>query len=121
MATIDFTGRGVPEIPAFSTTPVSVSRFLDDIPSASSAMGGLRDSAASAASGLADRGMAAAEGLADRGVAAAQDAAQQGLDAAASALGGQDPDEIYEKVLERLRRDLVVELEQNGHLIRDHP
>ena len=37
----------------------------------------------------------------------------------ADARGGADPDEIYEQVLERLRRDLVAELEQNGHLLRE--
>ncbi len=29
MTTIDFTGRGIPEIPPFSTTPVTVSRTAD--------------------------------------------------------------------------------------------
>jgi hypothetical protein len=30
-----------------------------------------------------------------------------------------DPDEVYEQVMTRLRRDLIAELEQNGHLLRD--
>jgi hypothetical protein len=98
------------------------------------AASGLVDQATSAASGLADQGMAAAEGyaqqglaagqgLAQQGLAAAQDAAGGALDAVAGAVGakGADPEEIYEQVLERLRRDLVAELEQNGHLLRDNP
>ena len=40
-----------------------------------------------------------------------------GPDAAAPAEA--DPGAIYEQVLERLRRDLVAELEQNGHLLRE--
>jgi hypothetical protein len=31
----------------------------------------------------------------------------------------QDPEELYEEVMTRLRRDLIAELEQNGHLLRD--
>ena len=31
-----------------------------------------------------------------------------------------DPDEMYEQVLQRLRRDLIAELEQNGQLLRDN-
>ena len=30
-----------------------------------------------------------------------------------------DPDEVYEQVMTRLRRDLIAELEQNGHLLRE--
>ena len=31
----------------------------------------------------------------------------------------QDPEELYEEVMARSRRDLIAELEQNGHLLRD--
>jgi hypothetical protein len=30
-----------------------------------------------------------------------------------------DPEEVYEQVMTRLRRDLIAELEQNGHLLRE--
>jgi hypothetical protein len=89
---------------------------------------GLGDRALGAAEGLGDRALAAGEGLADQGLAMAQGAAGNALDSAAGALGlptgaggKQDPEEAYEEVLRRLRRDLVAELEQNGHLLRDNP
>ncbi|MGH2969517.1 MAG: hypothetical protein ACRDK0_10700, partial [Solirubrobacteraceae bacterium] len=69
-----------------------------------------------------DRGLETARGVADRGLDAARGAAEGVLGDLTGALGGkQDPDELYEQVLERLRRDLVAELEQSGHLLRDHP
>jgi len=87
MTTIDFTGA--PEIPAFSTAPVSVSRALTEaanVPTREAAAG----------------------------------TPHQGADpAAADAPAGADPDEIYEQVVERLRRDLIAELEQHGHLLRE--
>jgi hypothetical protein len=148
MATIDFTGRpGIPEIPPFNTTPVTMSRFLDNplggiADSARSAAGGAVDSARGAATdaigsarGAADdaigsaRGAAgdaigSARGAAGDAVQSAGSAAQGVLGAAAGALGPgdkPDADEMYEQVLQRLRRDLVAELEQNGLLLRDHP
>ena len=45
--------------------------------------------------------------------------ADQALDALAPGAAELDHEEIYEQVLERLRRDLVAELEQQGHLLRD--
>ena len=117
MTTIDFTGPGVPEVPPFSAAPVSVSRFI----------GGHR--ARSALQGVADRATDAGEGVADRGVAAVQGVGQQAIEAAGSAAGdalglpeqgeAADPEEIYEQVIERLRRDLIAELEQHGHLLRE--
>jgi hypothetical protein len=32
-----------------------------------------------------------------------------------------DPEEMYEQVLERLKRDFIHDLEASGHLLRDHP
>jgi hypothetical protein len=153
---VEFTGPGIPEIPPFSTTPVTMSRFTvpglpsgmpsipaggmpplppvpSGIPSApplpgglgglGDAASGLVDQGAAAGRGLVDQGLAAGQGLANQGLTAAQNAAGGALDAVAGAVGGKaaDPEEIYEQVLERLRRDLVAELEQNGHLLRDHP
>ena len=70
------------------------------------------------AQGMANQGMAAAQGVAGQ----AQDAAAA-LDHPAGAAAGApaDAEEMYEQVVERLRRDLIAELEQNGHLLRDHP
>ena len=78
-------------------------------------------------SDLADRGRdelaSPSDRLADTGSDAVADLAQRGADAAQAALGAAkpDPDEMYEQVLERLRRDLIHELELHGHLLRHHP
>jgi hypothetical protein len=92
MATIDFTGGGAPYIPPFSTAPVSVSRALEAPPAAAAA-----SSSSSAPS------------------------ASSGVEHPADDAKSPSADEMYEDMLERLRRDLLVELELNGHLLRDNP
>jgi hypothetical protein len=134
MATIDFTDRpGAPYIP-FSTTPVTVSRFgLGDLSSAaSSATSGLRDRAASEVSSLGDQAIDQGHHLADQAIDRGSQLAHSGIDQAASAahgaLGGGSPeaqkasaDEMYDEMLQRLRRDLINELEASGQLLRDNP
>ena len=102
MATIDFTGGGAPSMPAFSTAPMTVSREIST-PAAAPASGS-------------DNVVAR---VIDEAPAPATTVPHQapGPDGAAPAEA--DPDAIYEQVLERLRRDLVAELEQNGHLLRE--
>jgi hypothetical protein len=98
MATIDFTGRGVPSIPAFSTAPVSVSRAIAPVASHTPAVSSAAHSSAAPT---------AHEPIADH-PAASDPKAQE---AAA--------DEMYEHIVQRLRRDLIAELELGGHLLRD--
>ena len=110
MATIDFTGRGTPVIPPFSTAPVTVSRSVVD----------------GAMETVTDRGVSTVEGVADHGLQRAL--VEQGADSANGPVSeapgapaqGADPEEMYEQVLQRLRRDLIAELEQNGQLLRDN-
>ena len=87
--TIDFTGQGVPDIPPFSTAPVSVSRAIDineiEVPVGSPAT-----------------------------------PSSSGAEHPSGAPGGADPEEIYEQVLQRLRRDLRDELELTGRFLHDH-
>jgi hypothetical protein len=145
MATIDFTGEsGLPYIPPFSTTPVTVSRW----PSLDSVTGGLRDRASSAVDDVGDRARGAAADLADRarseagelgdravsegqqlvdrGAAAAHGAVDRAAGAANELLGGTPEEqkakanEMYDLVLQQLKRDLLHELEATGHLTRDY-
>jgi hypothetical protein len=103
MATIDFTGRGAPEIPAFSTTPVTVSREVST------------DAPAPAENVLARAQTdAAATPATTTATPHSSSIPEQG-----DAPKAPDPDEVYEQVMTRLRRDLIAELEQNGHLLRD--
>ena len=104
MATIDFTGGGTPSMPAFSTAPVTVSREV---------------SAPHRPRPRPPRATTSSRASIDEAPAPATSVAHQapGPDGAAPAEA--DPDAIYEQVLERLRRDLVAELEQNGHLLRE--
>ena len=131
MATIDFTGEGTPVIPPFSTAPVTVSRLFDGAigshrARAASAASSAASSVTNAASNVADRGADAVQGLSNQGRSMASDALQGAADTVGGALGlpGQgaaaDPDEMYEQVLQRLRRDLIAELEQSGQLLRDN-
>ena len=104
-ATIDFTGRGVPEIPPFSTTPVTspVRPSSPQPPPLTSAP----------------------QQQIDRAVTI--DEIETSVDSPPSS-GAQhpgqntppDPEAMYEEVLSRLRRDLVAELEQSGQLLHDH-
>ena len=113
--------------------PVTVSRELMD--SVSGAATGLRDRATGAARDAGQHALSQGQnvvgGAIDRGSQLAHGAVDQAASAAQGALGGAaggDPadakaaaDEMYDEVLQRLRRDLVVELEQSGHLLRDNP
>jgi hypothetical protein len=99
MATIDFTGRGAPEIPAFSTTPVTVTRDVSaDAPAPAENVLARAETDVTATSTSTPHSSSIPE---------------QGAPKAP------DPDEVYEQVMTRLRRDLIAELEQNGHLLRD--
>jgi hypothetical protein len=134
MATIDFAGPGTPYIPPFSTTPVTVSRLgLGDLSSAaSSATSGLRDRATSAAHDMGGHALDQAQQLGDQAIGQATNVAHGAIDHAAAAAhealgGGESPedakakaDEMYEHVLQRLRRDLIGELEASGQLLRDN-
>jgi len=101
MATIDFAGGGTPSIPAFSTAPVTVSREV---------------SAAPAPAAESDNVVAR---VIDAAPSPAASVAHEAPGPGGAAPAEADPDAIYEQVLERLRRDLVAELEQNGHLLRE--
>jgi hypothetical protein len=144
MSTIDFTGQGVPELPPFSTAPRSVSRLnigghrnrlasaaqglVDQGSSAASSAVGSASSAASSAIG---QGSDAVQNVVGQGAQAASNAidsasstASSAIDQVSQAVGApgqpeQDPEEIYELVVDRLKRDLIAELEQNGHLLRE--
>jgi len=89
-ATIDFTGGSAPVIPPFSTAPVSVSRAIN--------IDEVSVPVESPASGNASGGAEHPQG----------------------AQGGADPEEMYEQVLSRLRRDLRDELELTGRYLHDH-
>jgi hypothetical protein len=102
MTTIDFTGGGTPSMPAFSTAPVTVSREVRDAPAAAPAA-------------ESDNVVSRAVTIDEVSTSVPQEATSPGAAAPAEA----DPDAIYEQVLGRLRRDLVEELEQNGHLLRE--
>jgi hypothetical protein len=102
MATIDFASGGTPAIPAFSTAPVTVSREVADVPAAPS-------DGAVLGRALVDAPAAPTPAVTGDGATPANDNPTKGPDA----------DEIYEEVIQRLRRDLVAELEQQGHLLRD--
>ena len=78
-------------IPPFSTAPVSVSREVD--------IDELSVPVESPASGNASGGAEHPQGAAGR---------------------RRRPDEMYEQVLSRLRRDLVAELELTGRYLHDH-
>jgi hypothetical protein len=103
MATVDFTGRGAPEIPAFSTTPVTVSREVAHVPAPTENV-------------LARAETSEAAPEASTSVSTPHSSSIPEQDGAPAA---PDPDEIYEQVMTRLRRDLIAELEQNGHLLRE--
>jgi hypothetical protein len=132
MTTIDFTGQGTPVIPPFSTAPVTVSRLFDGAigshrARAASAVSSASSAASSAASDVAGRGGDAVHGLVQQGQGMASQAIHGAADAVGDALGlpgegaaGADPEEMYEQVLQRLRRDLIAELEQSGQLLRDN-
>jgi hypothetical protein len=100
MATIDFAGGGAPGIPAFSTAPMTVTREIADAPATPDDSSGVLARAEASAP---------AASVAHSAAAPENDQAKKGPDA----------DEIYEEVLQRLRRDLLAELEQQGHLLRD--
>ena len=100
MATVDFTGGGMPTMPAFSTAPVTVSREVADTTPAPAPPG----------SPVLARAEASEPAASTPHQAPANDA---------EASEETDPDEIYEKVVDRLRRDLIAELEQHGHLLRE--
>ena len=103
MATVDFTGSGgMPAIPAFSTAPVTVSREVADT------------APAPAPSSPGSPVLARAEVDAPAATTAHQAPAND-----SEAPEETDSDEIYEKVVDRLRRDLIAELEQHGHLLRE--
>ena len=111
MATIDFTGTGTgtgggaPQRPPFSTAPMTVSREVADEPASLLTSG---------ESGMLSRA------LVEGGQAPSQPApSSQSSGPEADAPKGPDPDEIYEQVVERLRHDLIAELEQHGHLFRE--
>jgi hypothetical protein len=106
MATIDFAGGGTPAIPPFSTAPVTVSREAADAPAAPHA----------APSDGPVLGRARVDAPAP---AAASSSSSSATPANDNPQKRPDADEIYEEVLQRLRRDLVAELEQQGHLLRD--
>jgi hypothetical protein len=100
---------GVPDYVPFSTAPVTVSRSpLDDI----------RSSASSAAGGLISHGAEAAHGLIDEGASAASSAISGSAPAPApappAAGAGMDVDEIADTVIEKLRRELLIERELGG-------
>ena len=102
-ATVDFTGAGgIPTFPAFSTAPVTVSREVADSAPA--------PAPASPGSPVLGRAQEDAPAASTPHQAPANDSAPPEED---------DSDEIYEKVVERLRRDLIAELEQHGHLLRE--
>jgi hypothetical protein len=101
MATVDFTGGGAPSMPAFSTAPMTVSREVADAPPAPPS----------------DSGPVLARAEVSAPPAASTPTQSSANDAEAPE--GTDPDEIYEKVVDRLRRDLIAELEQHGHLLRE--
>jgi len=105
MATIDFTGSGAPTIPAFSTTPVTVTREVAPAP-------------APAPGPPAGGVLARAETTAETPQTTTA-TPHSGISDAAAPAQPQDPEELYEQVMTRLRRDLIAELEQNGHLLRD--
>jgi hypothetical protein len=103
MATVDFTGGGgIPTFPAFSTAPVTVSREVAD--------SGPAPAPPSPGSPVLARAEVDAPAASTPPQAPANDA---------QAPEETDPDEIYEKVVDRLRRDLIAELEQHGHLLRE--
>jgi hypothetical protein len=110
MASVDFTGQGIPEIPAFSTTPVTVSREVT--PSAAPA-----PATAPAPGG----GNVLARAETDRAPATPAVTTPHSSSIAdnEAAPAPPDPEELYEEVMTRLRRDLIAELEQNGHLLRN--
>ena len=109
MASIDFTGQGVPQFPAFSTAPVTVSREVAPTPAppaprpprAATSSRARRPEAAPAASST---------------VATPHSSS---IPESGAAAPGLDPEEVYDQVMTRLRRDLIAELEQNGHLLRE--
>jgi hypothetical protein len=105
-----------PRIPPFSTAPVTVSRALVD--------GGGQGSAPAAQEG----GVNALPAVQEPASSPATQALPAVQDAGAGAAHAPDPgakaeqlEETYEYVLDRLRRDLLVEREQSGHLLSDHP
>jgi len=104
MATIDFTGGGAPSMPAFSTAPMTVSREVGNAPDAAP---------------LAESDNVVARALIEQGPSPDASVPHQAPGSDAAAAAEADPDAIYEQVLERLRRDLVAELEQNGQLLRE--
>jgi hypothetical protein len=99
-------GGGTPDYVPFSTAPVTVSRSpLDDIGS----------SAGSAASGLIGRAASVDEGLIDSGAAAASSASSPAPAPAPPAAGaGMDVDEIADTVIDKLRREMLIERELGG-------
>jgi hypothetical protein len=109
MASIDFTGEGTPTIPAFSTTPVTVSREVDTTPPPAQAPAPARDANV----------LARAETTAETPSTAVTTQHSSSIPDNDDPAKPADPDEIYEQVMTRLRRDLIAELEQNGHLLRD--
>jgi uncharacterized protein YjbJ (UPF0337 family) len=114
-STVTFPAPGVPEYIPFSTTPVTVSRSIFD--DATAAVSG---AAHEAAEGLQDR----AEGaVADAGEAVQQHAGaalDQARSAAAGAIqgamGGAQPDidKQFDDLLDRLKRELLIEQEQRN-------
>jgi hypothetical protein len=57
-------------------------------------------------------------------IESASSTASSAVDQVSQAVGApgqqaQDPEAIYELVVDRLKRDLIAELEQNGHLLRE--
>lgn len=99
---------GIPGYVPFSTAPVTVSRStLDDI----------RSSASSAAGGLIGHGAEAAHGLIDSGASAASSAlgaAPPPAPAPPAPAAGMDVDEIADTVIDKLRRELLIERELGG-------
>ncbi|MGE3140801.1 MAG: hypothetical protein AB7O53_15215, partial [Thermoleophilia bacterium] len=84
-------------------------------------LGGLADQAQAAAGGLLDQAQAAAGGLAGQAQQAAggllQAATGGGLPGVPPLPGMPDLDNLYEGILERLKRDLLAERERMGDLL----
>jgi hypothetical protein len=73
------------------------------------------------AMGQAEHAVQGAVGQAEHAAQGAAGQAAGAAEHAAGAVAKHDPEEIYEQVVDRLKRDLLGELEQHGHLLREHP